>query len=276
MHGSLALENGVVWLARYGDRPNVTAYDLDGHRLGPGFDLGKLEDGAPSVTGIDVDGEHGLWLADERQGRVRGFNVFGVEGASVGDGRCERASCVRASGADEERRIWVGCSGRRHDGVLAFEPDGTAAGGLRCLGDPAKEFRDVVGIAIGERLSYVCEWRAGRVQVFRDLEFHFSFTLGGREPFEPTAAAPLSDGRVVVTARGVASGLHLFDEAGRHLAALAEHGEDAGAVFEPSDVVVEEGADDRHTRVVVVDRDGDRVQVFSLSGACYGSFPELA
>lgn len=275
MHGSLALENGVVWLARYGKGGGLAAYDLDGHRLGPAFELGTVASGAPRVSGIEVDGEHGLWIADEERGCVRGFSVFGVEGKTLGSERAARASCVATSGEDDGRRIWIGCAGRRHDAVQAYAPDGELVGGLRCMGDPAQEYRDVSGIAMGERLSYVCEWRAGRVQVFRDLDFHFAFGLERGAAFEPTAAAPLSDGRVLVTSRGADSGLFLFDEAGRLMARLAEAGEDSGQVFEPSDVVVEEGYEDRLTRIVVVDRDGDRVQVFSLSGACYGSFPEL-
>jgi len=32
------------------------------------------------------------------------------------------------------------------------------------------------------------------------------------------------------------------------------------------------GEDDRHTRVVLLDHGGSRVQVFNLEGTCYGSF----
>jgi hypothetical protein len=52
---------------------------------------------------------------------------------------------------------------------------------------------------------------------------------------------------------------------------LAGAGEHEGAVLEPSDVVVEPGADDRHARVFAIDRDGLRVQVFTLEGHSLGT-----
>ena len=42
------------------------------------------------------------------------------------------------------------------------------------------------------------------------------------------------------------------------------------------DVVVERGESDRAARVVVIDKDGERVQVFTLEGRSYGAFAEGA
>ena len=53
-------------------------------------------------------------------------------------------------------------------------------------------------------------------------------------------------------------------------------GEEEGGFANPSDIAVEPGATDRDTRVAVVDRDGDRVQVLTLEGRCYGTFPGLS
>jgi hypothetical protein len=57
---------------------------------------------------------------------------------------------------------------------------------------------------------------------------------------------------------------------------LAGHGREEGAVFEPNDVAVDPHAAEPDARVAVIDRDGDRVQLFSLEGRCFGVFEELA
>jgi len=275
MHGSLALKNGVLWVARYGAEATVAAFDLDGHKLGPGFGLGTRESGAPQVTGLALDDDHSLWLADARSQKVRAFSVFGVEGEAIVHEYLGGVSDVAVRGEDDERQLWVASSGMSHGNVLLFDSGGECTSSLRSMGDPAVSFRDIAGLALGEHLSYVCERRGARVQVFRDAEFHFAFGLDSDPRFEPSAVAALSDERVLVTTGGRQSGLHLFDAAGRHLQCLADTGTDMGQLFEPSDVVTLEGADDRHTRVVVIDCDGDRVQVFSLAGRCYGAFTEL-
>ena len=171
--------------------------------------------------------------------------------------------------------VWIASSGTRRHAVQRFTPSGDLLESLRPLGDPEGRFLDVRGVAVATRFTYVCEARAGRVQVFRDDQFHFSFGHDRLRHFEPVAAAPLEDGRVVVAHRGSESGVTLFDSAGRVVQTLAEHGEASGEVFEPNDVTVEWGRDDSKTRVATIDRDGDRVQVFTLEGHCYGSFSDL-
>jgi hypothetical protein len=81
----------------------------------------------------------------------------------------------------------------------------------------------------------------------------------------------VGDGRLVVGCRSPESALVLVDATGRTLRVLASEGEAEGAVLAPSDAVVEPGADDRHARVFVIDRDGLRVQVFTLEGRCLGA-----
>ena len=273
MHGSLALKDGVVWVARHGSEWQVAAYNLDGHRLGPGFSLGTFESGAPQVSGLEVDSDRGLWLADSASEGVRAFSVFGVEGDSIEHAYLGNVSSVAVRGEDESKQIFVASSGLVHGNVQLFDGEGKRVGALRSLGDPAMSFRDIAGIAVSEGLAYVCERRGAVVQVFRGLEFYFAFGLGS--DFEPTAAAALSENRVLVTSGGERAGLHLFDAAGRHVAQLAQGGSGDGELLEPSDVVVSEGREERLTRIVVIDSDGDRVQVFSLAGECYGAFPDL-
>ena len=90
------------------------------------------------------------------------------------------------------------------------------------------------------------------------------------------AVSPLADGRMVLACAGAVSALLLVDGAGGLLRILAAEGEETGAVRHPADVVAEDGSDDASTRVAVIDRDGERVQVFTLVGRCYGAFEERA
>ena len=287
MHGSLAYSEGVLWVGRHARTAHVAAYDLDGHALGPRFSFRGADGARASIGGLCVDSDRTLWIADTAAARVRSFSVFGVEGVSLGngetDGRPDRRDLaahvgevvsVAASGEDDERRVWVASRGRRRHAVQSFTPDGRYQSDLRPQGDPNGVFEDVRDIARLDRFTYVCEGRGGRVQVFRDDEFHFAF---GRDVpgLIPSAVEPLEDGRVLVAGAGDRSGLYLFDEGGRILSELATHGEEGGRVFEPDSVRAELYVEDARRRVCVMDSDGDRVQVFTLEGQCYGSFSDL-
>ena len=71
------------------------------------------------------------------------------------------------------------------------------------------------------------------------------------------------------------SSLLLVDRAGRLVRVLAEAGSESGCLTHPGDVVIAQGHDDHDTRVLVIDQDGDRVQVFTLEGRCFGAFTAL-
>jgi hypothetical protein len=115
------------------------------------------------------------------------------------------------------------------------------------------------------------------VHLYRDFEFHVSLVLGGRGArVEPEAVAPLDDGRMVIACGGETSALLLMDRAGRLLRVLAEAGGELGGIERPIDVVVEPGADDRTTQIVVLDQDGERAQLFTLDGRSYGTLAERA
>ena len=283
MHGSLSLKDGVLYVGRHEKTAHVRLYDLDGHSLGRGFSFRDETSGRASATGIDVDADHAIWIADTANQRVRAFSVFGVEtrkiegrpGGQDRPGALGDVVDVVCVGEDEEQLAWIASSGSRRHAVQCFASSGALLDSLRPLGDPEGQFLDVRGVAVAGRFAYVCEARAGRVQVFRDGQFHFSFAHDALRSFEPVAAAPLEDGRVIVAHGGSESGVTLFDSARRVVSTLAEHGEASGEVFEPNDVTVEWGRDDSKTRVAAIDRDGDRVQVFTLEGRCYGSFSDL-
>lgn len=300
MQGSLALKGGVLYVGRHVKTAHVRAYDLDGRPLGPGFSFRGPARARAAAAGLAVDDDRRVWVADTPADRVRAFNLFGSEVAGVGGaggeeeprdaaGSIQRPVGVACLGGSEDLRLTVALGGTRRHAVQVFDEAGRFRASLRPEGRAGARFRRVLGVAVLGRFTYVCEGGARRVQVFRDGEFHFAIPMpalpgaAGLRP-EPRAAAPLPDGRLLVACGAPpaaatedgGSAVLLFDGSGRLLQALAEHGAEEGRVFEPDDVVVEPGARDRESRVVVIDRDGERLQVFNLLGRCYGTFAEEA
>lgn len=296
MQGSLSMRHGVLWVGRHEKTAHVRPYDLDGRALGPGFSFRDERAGRSEVGGLEVDADHRVWVADTVASRVRAFTVSGAETGGFGSAEEERdrpgvpwsaadvAAVEPVEGADDGAddagpRLLVACRGERRHGLQLFTAEGAWIASLRSEGSPLALFRDVVRVAARGRLAWACEARAGRVQVFRDGDFHFHFSVppAPGATFEPRALAPLADGRLVVAAGGPgSSALLLLDASGRLLRELAGHGVHEGAVFEPNDVVLEESdGEDARRRVVVVDRDAERVQVFTLDGRCYGRFESL-
>ena len=320
MQGSLALAHGVVWLGRHARTAEIRVFDLDGRELAGGFRIPPIvEDlelaggngdprpgrsrsatrtlGRSTASGLAVDGDRRLWVADEAGARVRAFNVFGAESATITGAAAEEGALLErdtlellgrpgdvalVARSDEtgesSDELLVASRGRRRHALRRYGLDGELRASLRPLGDPEGSFSDLRGVATFGELVFACDEDAGRVQVFRRDEFHFAIAApggGARRVFRPRAAAPLADGRLLVAIGGESSALLLLDGAGRLLRTIAEHGTEVGQVFEPGDVIVEEGHSDERTRVIVVDCDGDRVQAFSLVGRCWGTFRGL-
>jgi hypothetical protein len=283
--GALSLKNGVLYVARCDQTGHVRPYDLDGRPLADGFSFRGLQ-GAPwTLGGIDVDGDHQIWIGDCAASRVATFSLFGLEIASLQGAERERDDArgalrsvvdVALTGEDDAPQLVVASGGWRRHALQVFEPDGRCVESLRPEGDSHAHFHGISRIAAQGRWLYVCETAAGRVQVFRDREFHFAFRVpvaGGR--FEPIAVAALADGRLIVATGGAHSALLLVDSAGRLLRVLAESGSGDAQVVEPVDVVVEQTQPEGKARVAVIDRDAERVQVFSLEGRCHGALDVL-
>jgi hypothetical protein len=288
-HGSLALHRGALFVGTSAKTAYVRVFDLDGAPLEAGFSFIDRELGRSSAAGLAVDDDRHVWVADGAAQRVRLFTLFGAEigglGAGVEDLAPElvpdRAGEVRApvdvavEGDSDGVKVVVASGGVRRHALQVFGGSGALIRSLRPEGDPTRRFRGLSGIGLRGRTLAAAEAGAGRVQVFRDLEFHFAFAPVARA-CEPTAVAPLPDGRFVVAHRGARGGVELCDAGGRHLATLARAGPLDGEVDDPSDLAVEAAGSDRETRVFVIDQDGVRVQVFTLEGVCYGGFPGLS
>jgi hypothetical protein len=284
MQGSLALFEGVLYVGSEARTAEVRAFDLDGRELARVVRFSGEDGGAAAASGIAVDHDHRLWVADAVGERLLAFSLFGKRLADVDEtalaargrsGELGAPIAVVTAGTDDEQRLWVASKGLRRHAVRALPLGSGKPSSLRPGGDHDALFHGVRGLAQGGDFLYVCESGAGRVQVFRHERFHFAFDAADSRcrPLLPVAAAPLGDGRVLVVHGEEDGALLLFDSAGRLRRVLAEGGADEGQLRAPNDVVVELGRDDRHARVAVIDRDGTRIQVFNLEGRCYGSFP---
>lgn len=289
MHGSLCFKNGVLYVGRHVRTAHVRPYDLDGRALGLGFGFEGPEGGRASVHGLAVDDDHRFWVADGANGMVRVFSSFGRELAQL-RGRephfADRAGSladvtdVEVTGVEHESRVWIASGGRRRHAVQCFDREGAFHTSARPLGDPQEEFHGVVRLTMSGRLLFVCEPAASRIQVFRDDEFHFVLAPPASERpragFRPRCLAALADGRLVVAHGEVDGGtLAVLDSSARTLHVLAGTGADTGRVLDPIDVAVDDRGDDARTRVAVLDREGDRVQIFTLDGRCFGAFVDL-
>lgn len=284
MQGSLCVKEGVVYVGNEERTAHLRSFDLDGRELEAGFDFRAPGGGRTAVSGMDLDADHRLWVADAATGILRAFTLFGaevasVEGGEAGDRRGELGVPVDvvSAGCDDGQELLVASRGVRRNAVHLLHLGSGATRALRSLGRPDEPFRRVRRLARSGPWIWVCETGAGRVQVFREGEFHFCFSLpaAGGAPFEPRALAPLADGRLVLAVGGTRGALLLVDASGRLIRTLCSRGEGEGEVLEPNDLALETGRADERTRVVVIDSDGDRVQVFTLAGRCYGAFPSL-
>lgn len=285
-YGSLCMRNGVLYVARHEQTAHVRPYDLDGRALGPGFSFRGPAGEPCGLGGIEVDSDHQVWLADTLAGHLRAFTLFGRESVALKSregarddarGSFEQACDVALHETDDERLVLVASGGWRRHALQLVRPDGTLVESLRPEGSPLKRFRGLTRVAHAGRWTFACEAGASRVQVFRDFDFHFAFQLSPRTGvrLQPVALAPLSDGRCVVAVGGDESALLLVDAAGRLQRVLASHGSGHGEVEHPGDVAVEDLGGEATPRIAVIDRDAERVQVFTLEGRCHGELEAL-
>jgi len=314
MHGALALSAGVLFVGRSAKTATIQAFDLDGRVLRPGFEFRDEALGRSSVAGLALDDDRRVWVADSAARKVRGFTVFGRPIAELGgrpedqlDARGALGSpiAVRARGGDERLLLLVASGGQRRHALQFLRPLDGRQRSLRSLGEAEGTFDDLADVhwastreldpaaspartsAVGDTSDdgaenraddfvLACERRARRLQVFRGATFHYAFRVPGR----PEAAVRLADGRCVVALgqdeltgemRNVGGVVLLLGPDGRVLRTLAGPDE----LEHPTALVALPGATDDETRVWVLDREGSRVQLFTLDGRGWGQFPSV-
>jgi hypothetical protein len=289
MQGSLCQANGVLYVGRHAKSASITAFDLDGRLL---QNIANFRDegvGRSSASGVCVDADHRLWVADGPGGCVRGFTLFGKQIAHLGAeadpnhtqedlrGFLGTPVDVLATGEDEELVLVVGSAGVRRHAVQVLDPNGGRTLSLRPLGDPHGHFQEVCGLAArGEQELLVLESRTPRIQVFRGGHYHFSIPLPeGDRQGGPRALAITPDGHVAVAYGGGLMGILVVNDDGRVLQSVASSGVADGQVEDPCGLAMIPREGLQPARLFVLDRYGDRVQVFTLDGICYGAFPAL-
>jgi len=304
--GSLCLAGGVLYVGRHAKTAHVQLFDMNGRELPGGFSFRDPERARSEASDLVVDDDRRIWVADTPAHRVRAFNLFGVEiDALAADPRelerrrspaSERdagdAAGVPAApaalalwpgygGVEERLALVVGSGGRRRHGVQVFDLESKRLlGSLRPEGRADGFFRGVRSLSVCGRRLYVCELGRRAVQVFRNDAFHFSLDplarLRAPEGLETTAVEELASGRLLWLQGGRESALRLLEADGREVRRIAGHGAGDGELIDPSALVVAPGDEEHRTRVAVIDREGDRIQVFSLQGHCLGAFEGLA
>ena len=289
MQGSLCQAGGVLYVGRHAKSASVTAFDLDGRLLQGIAEYRDDATGRSSASGVCVDADHRLWVADGPGGCVRGFTLFGKQIAHLGvESDVDQAQADRrgvlgtpvdvlATGEDEEMVLVVASEGIRRHAVQVLDPEGGRTLSLRPLGDPHGRFQGVCALAArGTTDLLVLESGVPRIQVFRGGNFHYSIPVDpGEHGGRPRALTITPEGHAAVAFGGGSAGVWVFDDGGHVLQQVAQSGNEEGQVEDPCGLAVMPRDGAQPARVFVLDRYGDRVQVFTLDGTCYGAFPAL-
>ena len=283
MSGGLALGAGALYVGTSEKTAHIHSYDLDGRPLAAAFSFRGRDGAAARVSGLCVDSDRRLWIADSAGACLWGFSVFGRELVHIKGERADRSGSLGAPisvasiGEDAGQELVVASRGSRRHAlhILPVERGAGEGVSIRPEGHHDKLFDDLIHVHTSGELLLACERRTNRVQIFKNREFHYAIEPVASEGAELRCARTTGDGRFVCAFGGENSAIVLLDRRGRLMRVLAESGEAEGKVFEPSDLVIEEGESDLRTRVWVLDRDACRVQVFTLEGGCHGSFHEF-
>jgi hypothetical protein len=284
MSARLCLNQGVLYVASAERSGRVVPFDLEGRRLEGGFRVPASGAGACRIAGLFVDDDRRVWLADKSQRALRGFTLFGHESQRLGNprspspwrsepdvaGNLGLPSALAGRGSSDDLWLVLGSQGPRRHGAQVFDGAGRLVRSLRPLGDSHGRFQGVRGIELLGRSLLLFESQRPRVQVFRDLEHWFSFEveLPRTREAELVAVRALAEGRFVALVGGEEPALLEVDGRGKLLRVLAVAGEDTGRLSAPADLVV----DRERQRLALLDREGLRIQVFTIDGECAGAF----
>lgn len=277
MRPGLALNGPIVVASQPGD--GIRLFDLDGRRLGADGGAATFEIERPA--GVAMDDDRRVWVCQPDASAVVAFSAFGRASARLVDsievagrdapGVLGRAFALDVRGDTDGLELVVASRGRRRHGLQVFDESGRCTRSLRPDGASHGTFRALEDVAFDGRFVYAVQSH-GRVSVYRDLDHHFGFDVPIDAP-RLRAVAPAGGGRIAVLDE--LEGVLVFGPGGELLdrpLPVGVHRGGASDLESPVDLVVERGRDDARRRLVVMDRDGARVQVFSLVGSPFGVF----
>jgi DNA-binding beta-propeller fold protein YncE len=192
-------------------------------------------------------------VAVDTQDRVFCFNrdpdhpivVFDREGNYLFSWGANRIAFAHAITIDAADNVWL--VDRNHGQIMQFTPEGEL---LRTIGE--KGYRSDTGVDPADFSS----------------QAYLNVTHGGG-PFNlPTDIAFAESGDMFITDGYGNARVHKFSAGGEYLFSWGEPGSSPGEFNMPHGVWI-----DRHGRVLVCDRENDRVQVFSQDGTYVSSWP---
>ncbi|MEM8710380.1 MAG: hypothetical protein AAGG01_05475 [Planctomycetota bacterium] len=228
MQGSLRLHGGVLYVGRHNLTAEVSSFDLGGRPLETRFSFRDEVGGRSTVSGLDVDSDRRVWVADGAAAAVRCFTLFGQEVASVRDedvdpntyasdrkGLIGSPVDLRVLGEDDDTTLVVASRGARRHGLQVLHLASGRGRSIAPLGDPEARFQRIRGMDWYQEELAVVEAGARRVQVFEGsvtgrMVFRFAYAIP-EALGDPEAIALVGDGRMVVATAGERSGLYLFD-----------------------------------------------------------------
>jgi streptogramin lyase len=201
------------------------------------------EDWAMPAAAVAVDSQDHVYCFNRSpEHPIVIFDRDGQYLASWGAGLIAFAHAIRI---DDDDNVWL--TDRDHGQIMQFTPTGTL---LRTIG--TKGFRSDTGVDPNDFSS----------AAYRRV------THGG-EPFNlPTDIALAPSGEMFVTDGYGNARVHKFAADGTHLLSWGEPGSGPGQFNLPHGVYV-----DSRGRVLVCDRENDRVQIFSQDGAYLETWP---
>jgi len=241
----------------------VQVFDAEGRCPG-GWTMPVIANGKP--TGVHVDDEGKIWVADTHEFQVLVYTPDGTEQRRFGTFGEQPGEFLYptdvAIGPDDS--IWVSEYGG-NDRVQVFNADGTLRRVIGSVGSEPGQFSRPQAIALsddGQRL-YVADSCNHRIQVF-DAHGTLLSVLGspGREPGQlhyPYDLVLLDDGSLLVSEYGSSRIQHLSPD-GDSLGIWGIHGSEAGALNAPW------GIDSDGRRVWILDTGNHRVVTMYLPG----------
>ncbi|MBI5700522.1 NHL repeat-containing protein [Candidatus Saganbacteria bacterium] len=217
-----------------------------------------VEDGFSTVTGVAVDQDDNIYLADSEKGRIVVLNEKRI--AKPNDiGRNILKDPIGIA-VDSSKKIYVTDSMLNE--LFIFDPEGNLVKSIAGSGTESGKFQRPSGILVDEKAGRIIVSDTGnhRLQIF-DANGEFVSFLGheggGNSEFKyPTFLAKDPNGRTYVVDT-INSRVQIFDQRLKFLSKFGDHGDALGFFGRPKGIAIDKGG-----RIYVADAIFNVVSVF--------------